>query len=58
MIVTISGWRAVLYPENANYILRNNAVSWRRLSECDRAQRDDVFAALRRACTQPAVLTR
>ncbi|HMC43926.1 MAG TPA: phosphotransferase [Caballeronia sp.] len=58
MIVTISGWRAALYPENAKYILRNNAVSWRRLSECDRAQRDDVLAALRHACTQPATLTR
>ncbi|SCK16654.1 phosphotransferase [Vogesella sp. LIG4] len=28
MTVTITGWRAVKYPENSSYILRNHGLSW------------------------------
>ena len=28
MVVAIGGWRAARYPDNADYILRNNALSW------------------------------
>ena len=31
MTVVISSWRAVRYPANRNYILRNNAAAWARL---------------------------
>ncbi len=35
MVVAISGWRAARHPDNAAYLLRNNAVSWDRLRACD-----------------------
>lgn len=51
MVVAISGWRAARQPENASYLLRNNAVSWARLQACDTIAVADARAALRRACT-------
>jgi Ser/Thr protein kinase RdoA (MazF antagonist) len=50
MVVTTGGWRAARHPENAAYILRNNAVSWRRLIACSAVSRDEVTAALHAAC--------
>jgi Ser/Thr protein kinase RdoA (MazF antagonist) len=50
MVVAISGWRAARSPDNAAYLLRNNAVSWARLQACGRVGHDAATAALRRAC--------
>jgi Ser/Thr protein kinase RdoA (MazF antagonist) len=50
MVVAISGWRAARHPDNAEYLLRNNAVSWARLSACDAISPDAARAALYRAC--------
>ncbi len=49
MVVAISGWRAARYPENAAYVLRNNPLSWARLSACERLGAAAATAALRRA---------
>ncbi|HSW06243.1 phosphotransferase [Aquabacterium sp.] len=50
MVVAISGWRAARQPDNAAYLLRNNAVSWARLQACDAIGADEARAVLRRAC--------
>ena len=50
MVVAISGWRAARYPENATYLLRNNAVSWSRLEACERFGAEAATRALRRGC--------
>ncbi|EHP39603.1 aminoglycoside phosphotransferase [Cupriavidus basilensis OR16] len=50
MVVAISGWRAARHPENAPYLLRNNAVSWDRLAACDAIPTEQARIALRRAC--------
>jgi hydroxylysine kinase len=50
MVVAISGWRAARHPENAAYLLRNNAVSWARLQACDAIAISDARTTLRRAC--------
>lgn len=50
MVVAISGWRAARYPENAAYLLRNNPLSWARLTACEQLGNDAATAALRRAC--------
>ncbi|WP_454767091.1 phosphotransferase [Cupriavidus campinensis] len=50
MVVAISGWRAAREPDNADYLLRNNAVSWARLAACDAIDRGQAGAALRSAC--------
>ncbi|MET0961972.1 MAG: phosphotransferase [Noviherbaspirillum sp.] len=50
MVVAISGWRAARYPENAPYLLRNNAVSWTRLAACERIGHQAGTLALRQAC--------
>lgn len=50
MVVAISGWRAARYPENAAYLLRNNAISWARLAACEKLGNDVATSALRRAC--------
>jgi Ser/Thr protein kinase RdoA (MazF antagonist) len=50
MVVAISGWRAARHPENAAYLLRNNAVSWARLAACDAISPETARAALHRAC--------
>ena len=54
MVVAISGWRAARHPENAAYLLRNNAVSWARLTACaaySPAQAHDAIAAACAAAT-------
>jgi Ser/Thr protein kinase RdoA (MazF antagonist) len=50
MVVAISGWRAARHPENAAYLLRNNPLSWARLTACEQLGNDAATAALRRAC--------
>ncbi len=50
MVVAISGWRAARYPENAAYLMRNNALSWARLSACDRVGNAVATHAFRSAC--------
>jgi Ser/Thr protein kinase RdoA (MazF antagonist) len=50
MVIAISGWRARRYPENAAYLLRNNAVSWSRLIACRRVDPQAATQALRQAC--------
>ncbi|MDR6600525.1 Ser/Thr protein kinase RdoA (MazF antagonist) [Achromobacter deleyi] len=50
MVVAIGGWRAARYPENRDYILRNNAVSWSRLQACDGMAREHAQQRLRAAC--------
>ncbi|WP_082874985.1 phosphotransferase [Burkholderia sp. MSMB1589WGS] len=44
--VAITGWRATRYPENAAYILRNNALSWnglQNLATLDESRAKDTF---------------
>lgn len=50
MVVAISGWRAVRQPYHADYLLRNNAVSWARLQACAAIPPAQARAALRVAC--------
>lgn len=50
MVVAISAWRAAREPHNADYLLRNNAVSWARLAACDAIDTAHAAAALRTAC--------
>jgi len=50
MVVAISGWRAARHPENADYLLRNNAVSWARLKACDAITLPTAQLAFYRAC--------
>lgn len=55
MVVAISGWRAARQPDNAAYLLRNNAVSWARLQACATLTPEQVQAAIEVACrtTEP-----
>ena len=50
MVVAISGWRAARHPDNAAYLLRNNPISWARLTTCERVGQMVATSALRRAC--------
>ena len=50
MVVAISGWRAARYPENAEYLMRNNALSWARLTACERVGAATATHAFRSAC--------
>jgi len=50
MVVAISGWRAAREPDNAAYLLRNNALSWARLRACTRLTNEQATLMFRRAC--------
>ena len=50
MVVAITGWRAARQPHHADYLLRNNAVSWARLQACAAITPQQARAALRTAC--------
>jgi hydroxylysine kinase len=50
MVVAISGWRAARQPHHADYLLRNNAVSWARLQACAAIPPPAARAALLAAC--------
>ncbi len=51
MVVAISGWRAARQPDNAPYLMRNNAVSWARLQACAALTSEQVQDAIRSACS-------
>jgi hydroxylysine kinase len=53
MVVAISGWRAARQPGNAEYLMRNNAVSWSRLAACATLAPEQVQAAIHTACRTP-----
>ena len=50
MTIVISSWRARRYPENRNYILRNNNTSWARLIRIARFSRVQATQQIQRAC--------
>jgi Ser/Thr protein kinase RdoA (MazF antagonist) len=50
LTVGISGWRATLYPENRDYILRNNSRAWAGLQRFALLSRAEAQAYLHRAC--------
>lgn len=50
MTVTITEWRAARYPENREYILRNNPNAWRGLHRLATMTREEGIAYLYRAC--------
>jgi len=50
IVVAISGWRAARHPDNAAYVLRNNPLSWARLTACEQLGNDAATGTLRRAC--------
>ena len=50
MTVTITEWRATLYPDNKAYILRNHPRAAAALDVLDRIGRVDGTARLRQAC--------
>lgn len=54
MTVLITGWRAARYPENRDYILRNNAPAWAGLEKLAGLSRADARALLQAACDGPA----
>jgi Ser/Thr protein kinase RdoA (MazF antagonist) len=49
LTVGISGWRATLYPENRDYILRNNSRAWDGLQRLALLSRTEAQAYLHRA---------
>ncbi len=53
MVVAISGWRAARQPDNADYLMRNNAVSWARLAACADLTPEQVQDAIHTACRAP-----
>lgn len=50
LTVTISGWRAARYPENRDYILRNNSKAWAGLERLSSLPRREAQAYLHRIC--------
>jgi hydroxylysine kinase len=49
-LVMISSWRAVRYPENRDYILRNNNAAWARLTRIVKVSRIEATRQIQRAC--------
>ena len=52
--VTVSAWRASLYPDNRAYIQRNSAAAWHGLERFATLSRDQARSCLRTACRQAA----
>ncbi|PVE21268.1 aminoglycoside phosphotransferase [Microvirga sp. KLBC 81] len=50
LTVGITGWRAARYPENRDYILRNNPQAWAGLQRFTLLSRAEAQAYLHRAC--------
>ena len=50
MTVVISSWRAIRYPENRDYILRNNQAASARLSRVAGLSPERAAQQIRRAC--------
>lgn len=53
MVVAIGGWRAARQPDNAPYLLRNNAVSWARLAACAALTPEQLQSAIHAAYRTP-----
>jgi 4-aminobutyrate aminotransferase-like enzyme/Ser/Thr protein kinase RdoA (MazF antagonist) len=49
MTIVVSSWRAACYPENRDYILRNNSSAWARLNRIARLPRGQAMQQIRRA---------
>jgi Ser/Thr protein kinase RdoA (MazF antagonist) len=56
MVVAISGWRAARHPDNAAYLLRNNAISWARLQAVQAYSTAQAHDAIAAACRAAAIL--
>jgi Ser/Thr protein kinase RdoA (MazF antagonist) len=56
LTVAISNWRAARYPENRDYILRNNPKAWAGLERLQGLSREEAQAYLHRICqgTKPS----
>nr|WP_178116494.1 phosphotransferase [Pseudomonas brassicae] len=52
LTVTITNWRAALYPENRAYILRNAPGAWRGLHALAELPREAAQQQIRRICSQ------
>nr|WP_255263473.1 phosphotransferase [Pseudomonas aegrilactucae] len=52
LTVTITNWRAALYPENRAYILRNAPSAWRGLQALADLPREAAQQQIRRICSQ------
>ena len=52
LTVTITNWRAALYPENRAYILRNAPSAWRGLHAMAELPREAAQHQIRRICSQ------
>jgi len=50
MVVAISGWRALRQPQDADYLLRNNPISWARLQACAGVPPERAREAIHAAC--------
>lgn len=48
--VVVTGWRAVRYPENGDYILRNNPPAWAALDQLEGIGREEARHYLAKAC--------
>jgi len=48
--VVVTGWRAARYPENRDYILRNNPPAWAALDQLDSIGREEARDYLVKAC--------
>lgn len=48
--VLITEWRAARYPENRNYIMRNNGLAWAGLEHIDGFSRDEASRQLLQFC--------
>ncbi len=52
LTVTITNWRAALYPENRTYILRNAPSAWRGLKALADVPREVAQQQIRRICSE------
>jgi hydroxylysine kinase len=50
MTIVISSWRAIRYPENREYILRNNPAAWGRLQRIADIPRGQARRQIQSAC--------
>ena len=50
MTIVISSWRAIRYPDNRDYILRNNQAAWGRLKRIAEISRAQARQQIQSAC--------
>jgi Ser/Thr protein kinase RdoA (MazF antagonist) len=51
--ISIASWRAIRFPNNNDYILRNTAAAWNRLRLLLDAGADDIANQIKTRCEQP-----